>query len=332
MATASPPPQQPNVQQADALAAGARPAWMDGLPDNDTHNVDGVADDIGSALSAASHSAATLGKTGIASGAAPNGKSPRSRLWLWAVLGLFAGVLAIVLYRPPAAWLAWAIDSATQGHARIINPQGTVWNGSGSLLLTGGRDSRDAMLLPEQMHWQLTPGWGNANLTLNLDCCAATPAHVTLSPSGSGVQMRLDALDWTLPADLLEGLGAPLNTLALRGRIRLHAKEVQWQQSDTGGNMQGNISMDLLDMSASMSTLDSLGSYRVELRGQSSGMPTMELQTTQGPLQLEGSGQWRDGRFRFSGAAWPDAGYESSLNNLLNIMGNKSGNRYLLAL
>lgn len=248
------------------------------------------------------------------------------------MLGLLTGIIAIVLYRPPAAWLAWLIQTATQGHAQIIDPQGSVWQGDGQLLLTGGEGSRDAMLLPERIHWQLTPGWGEAKLSLNLDCCASEPAHITLMPGGGGIRTRLDALQWTLPAELLEGLGAPLNTLALRGRITVTAKEVQWQQSRSAGSMLGNITMELLDMSASMSTLDSLGSYRVELRGQESGMPKMELKTMQGPLQLEGSGQWQNGRFRFSGQAWPDAGYESSLNNLLNIMGNRSGDRYLLAL
>lgn len=318
----SPPDQQPDSQRPEP-AARPRPEWVSDFAEN--------VSSAGNALTAGTLSSPAGIRAG-AGAAAGNTSGASRRLWLWALLGLLAGITAIVLYRPPAAWLAWAIRTATQGHAQIIDPQGTVWQGDGRLLLTGGSDSRDAMLLPERMHWRLTPGWGQANLALNLDCCAATPAHITLAPGGGGIRMRLDTLDWTLPADLLEGLGAPLNTLALRGRIRLAARDVQWQQSDSGGSMQGDITMDLLNMSASMSTLDSLGSYRVELHGQNSGMPTMELKTTQGPLQLEGSGQWRDGRFRFSGEAWPDAGYESSLNNLLNIMGNRSGDRYLLAL
>lgn len=256
----------------------------------------------------------------------------KSLLWLWAVLGLLLGTVLVLALRAPAAWLAWAIDSATDGRAQIIDPQGTVWKGDGKLLLTGGRDSKDAMLLPERMHWKLSPAWGLARLQVDLDCCSATPAEITLTPHLKGANMRIDKLDWSLPADLLEGLGAPLNTLALRGRIQLKANDVKWKQAGTNGNMQGNIRMDLFNMSASMSALDSLGSYRVELHGQNEGMPTMELTTTQGPLQLQGSGAWRNGRFRFNGEAWSESGYENSLNNLLNMMGNKSGDRYLLAL
>lgn len=261
------------------------------------------------------------------------------RLWrapmLWALCGLMIGALAVLLWRAPASWLAWAIDSATEGRAQVLDPQGTVWQGDGKLLLTGGKGSKDAMLLPQRMRWKLSPSWGQADVRMDLDCCATTPAHVVLTPSLQGADMQVRSLDWKLPAELLEGLGAPLNSLALRGDVTLHAKDVSWTQSGKKGAMQGSVTVDLLGMSTAMSTLDALGSYRVTIKGNeadSGGAPRMQLRTQEGPLQLEGEGAWRDGRFRFAGSAWSDAGYESRLNNLLNMMGNKSGERYRLAL
>ena len=64
------------------------------------------------------------------------------------------------------------------------------------------------------------------------------------------------------------------------------------------------------------------------------GTPTPELTlaTEQGPLQLQGQGQWRGQRLRFVGEAWADEGFEPALANLLNIIGRRNGSRSLLSL
>ena len=59
----------------------------------------------------------------------------------------------------------------------------------------------------------------------------------------------------------------------------------------------------------------------------------LSLETLPGSsLQLEGSGQWVAGRLRFSGQAYAAPDKAAALNNLLNIIGQRSGERSLITL
>jgi general secretion pathway protein N len=55
-----------------------------------------------------------------------------------------------------------------------------------------------------------------------------------------------------------------------------------------------------------------------------------ELSTLQGSLQLQGRGQWINGRLQFQGAAQASAAQEAALSNLLNIMGRREGVRSII--
>ena len=79
--------------------------------------------------------------------------------------------------------------------------------------------------------------------------------------------------------------------------------------------------------SRSKSTLDTLGSYRFSIRGGAGAgeTATMNLETLEGALRLQGSGQWAGPRARFRGEASAADGQEAALNNLLNIIGRRQG-------
>ena len=50
-----------------------------------------------------------------------------------------------------------------------------------------------------------------------------------------------------------------------------------------------------------------------------------------GAFKLDGSrGEWVDGKLRFRGEARADAGKEEALNNLINIIGRRRGDRSVL--
>ena len=56
-------------------------------------------------------------------------RSPRG----WALAGALCGLVATTVVWAPAAWLARGVDSATQGQVLLLQPRGTLWNGSASL-------------------------------------------------------------------------------------------------------------------------------------------------------------------------------------------------------
>lgn len=71
--------------------------------------------------------------------------------WRWAVLGAILGLVMATMLLPPAAWLAAALHQATAGRAQLVDTVGTVWTGSGRLVLTGGSGSRDTAELPGRL-------------------------------------------------------------------------------------------------------------------------------------------------------------------------------------
>jgi general secretion pathway protein N len=78
----------------------------------------------------------------------------------------------------------------------------------------------------------------------------------------------------------------------------------------------------MTDMSSRLSPIKPLGSYQLALdwRGQQA---QLDLSSVKGPLLLSGKGSLQNGRLQFSGQAQAADGYEQSLGNLLNLLGQR---------
>jgi general secretion pathway protein N len=152
--------------------------------------------------------------------------------WRWAGAGVVIGAIVVTALLAPARWLGAAITHISQGRVLIADASGTVWRGSGQLVLTGGAGSRDRAALPGRVRWRLTPGLTGARLALDADCCTPRgPLALSLAPRWGGGQIRLTDAQARLPADWLDGLGAPFNTLQPRGEIGWHSQALTllWQ-------------------------------------------------------------------------------------------------------
>ena len=57
----------------------------------------------------------------------------------------------------------------------------------------------------------------------------------------------------------------------------------------------------------------------------------LQLLTLEGALQLQGSGRL-EGRLQFQGEARANPGQEAALNNLLNIIGRRQGERSVITI
>ncbi len=264
--------------------------------------------------------------------------SSSSAPWGWALAGTLLGVLGALLVFAPAHWVAAALAQASEGRVQLLEPRGTLWNGSALLRLTGGAGSRDASVLPSRLAWTLRPSIGatpssGPGLTLQLqaDCCTRAPLALALAWHPGGMEMALaDAPASQWPADLLTGLGTPWNTLDLDGRLQLHTQGLALRWEAGRLQMQGRAELSLLEASSRLATLRPLGSYRVRLEG--GAVPGLQLDTLEGALQLQGRGQWVGERLRFNGEASAQAGREAALDNLLNIIGRRTGARALITL
>ncbi|OYU93029.1 MAG: general secretion pathway protein GspN [Burkholderiales bacterium PBB5] len=166
----------------------------------------------------------------------------------------------------------------------------------------------------------MAPGWAGYTLALlpvapTGDAARASPAGAVPAPLGQ----------W--PAGWLAGLGAPFNTLGLGGTLRAASPGFTLQSVAGRLQLAGALQLELQDASSRVSPLQVLGSYRLLLQGQAQGgdTATVQLQTTDGALLLNGTGQWTGGRLRFRGAAQAAPGQDAVLANLLNIIGRRQG-------
>ena len=252
--------------------------------------------------------------------------------WQWAVLGVVLGVLAATALFAPAAWLGAGLKLASQGRVVLNQPSGTVWDGSGQLVLSGGSGSRDATTLPGRIHWRLKP---TASLDLqaliDADCCTVQSLQILMSPRLGGASAVVQPSQSTWPATLLTGLGAPFNTIDLQATLKLNTQVLTIEWLNKQLKLEGKASLDVIDASTRLSTLRPVGSYRLSFQGsQGAALPSLNLETLSGSLLLTGSGQMTGNRWRFNGEASAAPGFEAALNNFLDILGRRVGPRSII--
>lgn len=254
--------------------------------------------------------------------------------WSWALLGSALGLLLALMLGAPARWLSAAVGWATEGRVLLQDERGTVWSGSASLTLAGGTGSQAQRSLPGRVAWRWGLAWPGVSLELSADCCTPRPLQWRLRASGGAVQLHLQDQQSEWPMELLAGLGAPWNTLQAQGRLRWHSQDLQLRWQDRLLHWHGQTELQAQQLSSALSTLRPMGSYRVVLQGAAGGTatPDITLVTVQGPLRLQGQGQWLGQRLRFRGEASADEGFEPALSNLLNIVGRRDGPRSLLSM
>ncbi len=264
------------------------------------------------------------------------GKS-RGAATRWAIVGAIVGALAALVAFAPAAWLAAALAKATEGRVLLADARGTIWSGSAVAVLTGGSDSRDASSLPGRIEWTLAPSGLGLELRARQACCLNGEVALQVRPGlGRTTLTLLPTQGWVAqwPTAFLAGMGTPWNTMQLGGTTRLSSPGLEIESVQGRWRLDGRADLDLVGVSSRLTTLDTLGSYRMTLAGDPAnpGTSLLSLSTQQGALQLSGNGTWGPGGVRFRGEAHADALDEQALSNLLNIIGRRNGARSIISI
>jgi general secretion pathway protein N len=229
----------------------------------------------------------------------------------------------------PAAWVTPVIERLSTERVQLKEVRGSMWNGSAWIAL--GNPGGTAVAWPQRIHWQLRPASFNAwHLGVRTDPESTRPVwqgKVRWQPSGWRIEF--DDLEFRMPSDWLSALGAPWNTIAPQGHLRVQSKGWGWQQDGSAFRMNGQVTLTLEGLSTRLSSLRPLGDYQVSIQG--GVAPSLELTTLQGPLQMSGKGLWHRGRLDFQGEAWArQADDEAVLANLLSALGPRKGTRAML--
>jgi general secretion pathway protein N len=252
------------------------------------------------------------------------------RALLWGLAMVLAGALTVLAFFP-AAWLGPMVEQQTGGRLTLGDAQGTLWRGSAFLGGAPGAGGAVTPLLPGRFAWRLSPLvlLGNVALTLENPLALSQPIRI----EGSWSQWQVSPAELILPAEGLAGLGAPLNTLAPSGVMRLSWSTLELVRQQNAVAVNGRTVLVMNDMGSRMTPVRPLGSYELAMDWQGQ-QARLNLKTVRGALLLSGSGALDRGRLQFSGQASAANGYEETLGNLLNLLGQRRmvGGKNIIAL
>jgi general secretion pathway protein N len=244
-------------------------------------------------------------------------------------MALAVGLTVLAFF--PAAWLGPMVERQTDGRLTLGDAQGTLWRGSAFLGGAPGSGGAVTPLLPGRFSWKLSPLVlvGHVGLQLENPLALSQPLRV----DGSWSQWQVSPAELMLPAEGLAGLGAPLNTLAPSGVMRLSWSALELVRQQRAVAVNGRTVLKMSDMGSRMSPVRPLGSYELAMDWQGQ-QARLNLTTVRGALLLSGSGTLDRGRLQFSGQASAANGYEETLGNLLNLLGQRRmvGGKNIIAL
>jgi general secretion pathway protein N len=243
-------------------------------------------------------------------------------------MAIAAGALCFL----PASYLTQALVELSQGRVIALDTQGNIWNGRARLALRSGgqTETARAALLPSELQWQIAKiHWFPLALEIRL---RGEPLVQQAFSLWVGLnKTRLSPGILYLPAKTLESAGAPFNTIQPGGDLFLSWTAMSFESRQ----IHGQARMEWREASSVLSKVAPLGSYRVMLSIQE-GQDELELSTLSGPLFLNGSGKWNNGRWQMNGMARAEPTQRDDLAPLMTLLGQqlpdgsvqwKAGNR-----
>lgn len=232
----------------------------------------------------------------------------------WWLVGLVVFIVGLVA-TAPADWLGAALARQTGSRVLLANPSGTVWRGSGFLIVKQGEQTFDL----GAVRWSLSP-WSLFLLRLS--------THMELT--GDGMQgsgtviasrtgaIAIDGLTLRANADRLSAVYPPLGFFAPTGQLEAVADSLTIERQA----VTGSASVVWRAAGLNLTTVRPLGDYQLRMNGTATGL-ALDL-TTQGQaaLAVNGAGAYEasSGRLTFKGRAEAKT-QADALRPLLNLLG-----------
>lgn len=257
---------------------------------------------------------------------------------LLALAGLSVALVTVLL-TAPASVVDWALARATLGRFRLADASGSIWRGQGRLVFVDiateamreerapaerGPAALAGVVLPGTVSWTVKP-W-----PLLLGRLEALASHESMarpvSIAGTASRIDVSAGAMQLPSIAFARLGSPWNAVQ-----PVSSFAANWQPLVVErGSLKGTLVLELRDVASALTPVRPLGAYRIDV--QSSGdAARLRMSTLEGPLRLNGGGEWTArGGVRASIAAEADESERLRLQSLLGLLGRREGTRTII--
>lgn len=235
---------------------------------------------------------------------------------------------AALAYAVPAAWVTHQLASAAKGRVQIAHARGLWHRGNGILVLSSGSGGNDAVHWAQSVHWNVAP----------LQWPALWALQITLPQVGPPmtVTFRVGLTSWSaqsapwqglVPLNVLSGLGAPFNTLALEGKVKIGLSALQFSSiaNNKAAVTKPNVQIYISGLRSALAQGVILGDYVISGQASATG-GTFALRTATGALLMEGNGLCMvKARLScsFNGTARAARHDDALLGNLLGLLGKQ---------
>jgi general secretion pathway protein N len=257
--------------------------------------------------------------------------------WIGMIVAALLGSAIALAAFAPASLADAALRSVTSGRLALAETSGTVWRGSGRIVLidvararpegnSGKPQVLSGVAIPGRLDWDLRALpllVGVVDAAFRLEGMAA-PVRL----AGNLAEVRIGAGGFALPSVELGRLGSPWNTFRPVASLALRWEGMAFR--NTG--FEGRATIELRDLASALSPVRPLGSYRIEVVG-SGASTAVTMATLAGPLQLTGNGTWnaRTG-LSFRGLARSDPSEEARIRSFLNLVGKREGDATVITI
>ena len=241
----------------------------------------------------------------------------------WRGLAYFGVVLCsyflFLVITLPAYWADRLSNRASLGAVRIQEPEGTLWNGSGNLVIRSAGQER----MQTRIAWELQTLWLFAGkLQARFGARNGGPALNATIRAGYH-HLSIQDVDATLPLSILSAFIPAMDLVAPSGRLQITAK----QAILTPAGLDGDIQLTWLDAGTRMGGLSEAGDYRLVINGRGA-TAGLSIETLRGDIGITGQGEWQaqnEGLLRLTGNITPGS-REQALRPLLTMMNARNNN------
>lgn len=179
----------------------------------------------------------------------------------YVIASLFILVFVISLINNMPTWiLGKVVEHYSQGKLKLYNQTGNFWHGSGLLVATDTKLQQSAPLL--LVDWNI-----NLGLTKFIDVKFTTGNHPIAEVYLNKAGVNLDKANLSLSISQVSQLSSIVQTLGLSGNISLITDHII-----LGKTTSGIFDIFLSNVSSSISPVNPLGSYKIQLNASNSSL------------------------------------------------------------